>query len=183
MILGQDFDTKLKYESAKKNESEDISSNTTWKNLLCLLNEAKISPDNCFFTNAIMGVRNNGSAIGKSPGFKNKIFIEKCQEFFLYQLEMQKPKIILVLGLKVAEFLSETSNNLDKWRKIKNYKTIDEKNLQILKNIKFKNGNVSNLALLMHPSSRKYNLDKRYYKEKKGKEAQIQMIKEIMNLK
>ena len=179
MLLGQDFDTKTKYESAKENGEEDLEKNKTWNNLQKLLFAANIKLDDCFFTNAIMGVRClTEVATGKSPAFKSKSFVKDCQDFFLYQLELQKPKVIIALGLNVAKFLSDTSTDLIDWRNIPNFESVDNENQQIKLNVKFNNDIVSNVALLMHPSARKYNLVTRKYRDKFGIEAQAQIIQD-----
>ncbi len=176
MILGQDFDTKKNYEVSKNKGNEK---NPTWEGLRKLLLKTPIKLNDCFYTNAIMGVRNTNRNTGKSPAFKDKEYIEKCQEFFLYQLEIQKPVKILVLGLRTAEFLSKTSLQLESWKSIASFKSIDEKNDQIRKDILFKNNIKSDLVLLMHPSARKYNLDSRKYGDVEGMDAQIKMINEL----
>ena len=159
MVLGQDWGNEKGLEKAIKEKEGDEIKNPTWRNLFAFLDELDIKRNECFYTNAIMGVRKGDKKpIGKSPAFKDKKFIKECQDFFLYQIELQKPKSIFVLGLRVAEFLSETSDKLEDWKNIKNFKSIDK--LQdgsigsIKKNIKFKNGIVSNLVLLLHPSFR-----------------------------
>jgi len=177
MVLGQDFDTKSKYEAAKENGEEDLEKNKTWNNLHKLLIAANIQLEVCFFTNAIMGVRAlTEEATGKSPGFKDKSFVKDCQEFFFYQLQLQKPKVILVLGLNVANFLSDTATDLSDWRNIPNFESVDNAKQQIKPNVKFNNGIVTNVALLMHPSARKYNLDARKYKDAIGIQAQAKII-------
>ena len=111
MILGQDFDCEKNLKISKENGKEDIVKNPTWRNLIKVLNELEISVDNCFFTNAIMGVREGDKGTGKSPAFKHSEFICACQKFFLYQLDIQKPKAIFVLGKFTAEFLASTSRD------------------------------------------------------------------------
>ena len=180
MILGQDFDTQKKYEVAKANGGEDVTKNKTWKNLLSFLEQTKIQPENCFFTNAIMGVRLTDIATGESPAFKDKEFIGKCQDFFLFQLQLQKPKAVFALGLQVAKFLSDTSNDLSYLKKIDKFASIDIQNKQILEKVKFKNGIESTLVFLMHPSARTYNLNNRQYMEMNGAEAQIKMVKDAI---
>ena len=180
MILGQDWGTKKWFDEDKLKGEESIIKSPTWRNIFIFLDDVKISHDDCFYTNAIMGVRREGDGTGKTPAFKDKVFIKNCQEIFLYQIEVQKPKVIFVLGLRVAEFLAETSSQLTTWSKIKSFKAIDDKGEQIKENIVFDNSIKSNLVLLMHPSCRKYNLDTREYKGETGRNAQIKMTKEIL---
>ena len=180
MVLGQDFDCEKSYKISFENGKEDIEKNPTWRNLLKFLKEVHIEPNDCFFTNAIMGIRKGDIGIGKSPAFEDKIFIKECREFFLSQLEIQKPKAIFVLGKYVAEFLSPTSKYLVCWTEIKDFKTIDEKNIQIKKDVVFDNGIKTNLVLLTHPSYRPVNIHRRSFKKYTGHDAEIMMVKEIL---
>ena len=181
MILGQDFDCESSYEKSLVNGQEDIKRNATWRNLLYLLDSAGIDRNDCFFTNAIMGVRKADKATGKSPAFKDSAFIKQCQVFFLYQLETQRPKAILALGKYVAEFLAPTSEQLTDWHRIKNFSEIDKAKSQIKKNVIFSNGLTANLALLVHPSFRLVNVSRRSFQdEKDGHQAEIKMIQAIL---
>jgi hypothetical protein len=179
MILGQDFDCEANFEVSKTNKKEDINKNPTWRNLLAILKEANISPDNCFFTNAILGVRKGSLGTGKSPAFRDSNFIKDCQNFFLYQIETQKPKAIFVLGKFAAQFLSKTSSKLNCWAGIKNFKTIDQQQFQLQKNVIFNNGIKSNLVLLTHPSYRPVNVSRRTYNGESGHNAELNMIKAV----
>ncbi len=181
MILGQDFDCEKNFNISLVNGEEDIKKNPTWRNLLEFLNkELKISSKDCFFTNAILGIRKGDKSTGKSPAFKNKVFIKNCQEFFMYQLEIQKPMAIFVLGKYVAEFLSAISAELKSWSKIKNFKTIDKQNNQIKKNVVFNKDVRTNLVLLLHPSFRKVNLRYRSYLDFYRQQAEVEMAKAIL---
>ncbi len=185
MILGQDFDTYHNYEELINNgRGEDLNANKTWRKTKELLDATEIKYDNCFFTNAIMGARETTSNYGKSPAFKDSDFIDTCREFFEYQLEIQKPKVIFVLGLMVAKFLSPLSEDLDSWKGIQSFVKMDNalnsEEIVVRKNVRFKNKYESTLVLLMHPSCRQFNLDKRKYKREEGNNAQIAMIKDAM---
>lgn len=182
MILGQDFDTLEKYRAAENKDEEDIKKNTTWRNLNRFLEEANIPLTNCFFTNSIMGVRLSDNASGASPGFKDDVFVKQCQDFFLFQLNIQKPKVIFVLGLRVARFLSNLSGELKSWKTINSFKNIDiSEGEAIKKNIEFTKDKVrTNLVLLMHPSARHYNLETRRYKGLNGHQAQLKMVSDLL---
>ncbi|MFZ4799973.1 MAG: uracil-DNA glycosylase family protein [Bacteroidia bacterium] len=181
MVLGQDFDCEKNYIKTLKNGKEDIVKNPTWRNLLNLLKEVEILPENCFFTNSIMGIRKGEISTGKSPAFKDEKFIEECQKILLNQIELQKPKVIFILGKHVAEFIAPISKNLNDWSKLKNYKTIDDGNLQIKKSVVFSNGIKSNLVILTHPSFRPQNIHRRTFENSTGNMAEILMIKSIIS--
>jgi hypothetical protein len=71
---------------------------------------------------------------------------------------------------------------LNDWSNVPNFESVDNAKQQIKPNIKFNNGIVTNVALLMHPSARKYNLDARKYKDAIGIEAQAKIIQDAINL-
>jgi len=188
MVLGQDFDSEKNYKISLEKGQEDINKNPTWRNLCLFLTAIGKSPEDCFFTNAIMGIRKSDVSTGKSPAFKDQKFIQDCQKFFLYQIEIQKPKVIFVLGKYVAEFLAFstegfalTSMNLSSWKNIKNFATLDEKGNQIKKDIIFNNGIKSSLVILTHPSFRPSNIHRRSFNDYAGHEAEINMVQEILN--
>lgn len=180
MILGQDFDTLEAFEKAKKSGAEDIHKNPTWRNLLGFLKDCGISPEDCFFTNAIMGARKNGKNSGRSPAWKDKEFLEACRVFFLEQLEAQQPELILVLGKEPARFLSPLNNDLAFWKKNQTFVKIDVAGEQVKKRVRFSNGHIADLVLLTHPSFRPSNVHRRKYNGiKKGHEAEVAMVKEF----
>lgn len=178
MLLGQDFDTEENFEKARAAGQEDKKKNATWRNLLALLKETNVDPRNCFFTNAIMGVRKEGKGTGKSPAFKDKEFIEECRELFLKQLKVQRPKAVFVLGLQVIKFLAGTSAELASWEKVKNFKSFDDGGNQVKRDVKFNNGVIANIVVLTHPSLRNVNVRFRSYQGLSGHEAELKMVKD-----
>ncbi|MFP5042913.1 uracil-DNA glycosylase family protein [Parasediminibacterium sp. JCM 36343] len=176
MILGQDFDCEANYAKTLKIGHEDIVKSSTWRNLLSFLKDADIKHNQCFYTNAILGIRVGNKGTGKSPAFRDDGFIKECQKFFLYQVELQKPKTILVLGKHVAEFIAPISVDLGCWKRIENYNTLDQSGMQIVKNATFDNGIKSTLVLLTHPSFRTSNIHRRKYLDYSGHDAEVKMV-------
>lgn len=181
MVLGQDFGSEAGFERSKKEDSDkDILKNPTWRNILHLLDEVNINPKDCFFTNIILGIRKSCKATGKSPAFRDKDFIEDCRKYFLFQLDIQKPKAIFVLGKYVAQFLSTTSDKLIDWKHIDNYSKFDSSGQLVMRDVTFYNNHRCNLVVLTHPSLRPVNIRKRKYKGQIGHEAEIQMIADVL---
>lgn len=176
MILGQDFDTEANFDAAKRNKGESLTGNATWRNLLKLLQEADISPEACFFTNAIMGVRKAGKNTGKSPGFKDPAFLQECRRFFLEQLVLQQPQLVLALGLQVAAFLAPLAPELANWEKHKSLTDIDTHDSPLKANVTFLNGVRPTVLLLTHPSYRPVNVQRRRFKELCGPKAELAML-------
>lgn len=183
MVLGQDFDCEANYVKTFEVGYEDTQKNATWRNLLSFLTSVNVDAETCFFTNAILGVRKGTIGTGKSPAFRDKDFIKSCQDFFLVQLETQKPKTILVLGKYVAEFLSDTSVDLNCWKQIPNFATVDAKEQQVITAC-FKNGITAHVVLLTHPSYRPVNVLKRKFKTNyTGHEAEVNMVKSVYEIR
>jgi uracil-DNA glycosylase len=180
MLLGQDFDCETNYKKALIEVQDDIRKNPTWRNILQILYDVNVAPDICFFTNVILGIRKGSNGTGKSPAFEDRKFIDQCRDFFFYQLEIQKPESIFVLGKCVAEFLAATSNDLKDWAHIENFKSVDDNGRQVKHNIQFSNGITSNLVLLTHPSFRPSNVGRRKYQGLQGHDAELKMIRDIL---
>ena len=78
---------------------------------------------------------------GRSPAFNDKVFIvfiEPCREFFLLQVNAQKPGLVLVLGKEPARFLSPLSDDLRGWKKEQSFTHMDAANKQQMRFILFK---------------------------------------------
>ncbi len=180
MVLGHDWGTLDWYKEDLRQGGTANDNSRTWRNLESFLNQLHIELNHCFFTNAVMGVRKYGKSTGKSPGFDDPFFIRDCQTFFLEQLTIQKPKLIMALGLSVAGFLAGTANSLSPWSTIKTYAALDATGSQVSRNVVFNNGIVADIVVLMHPSCRKYNLDKRKYRGENGDKAQKMMMMDCL---
>lgn len=179
MVLGQDFDTVYAFDRALAAGEEDVQKNAAWRNLLAFLKECNITPEECFFTNAIMGARVEGNNSGRSPAFKDNAFIAACRAFFLLQLEAQKPEVILVLGKEPARFLAPFSDDLKAWKKEQSFAKIDAAGEQVKQNVAFENGITAHLVLLTHPSFRPSNVHRRRYEEAEGHAAEVAMVLDL----
>jgi hypothetical protein len=179
MVLGHNFDTEKNYLKYVDEGSEDVKKNSTWRNILEFLPKCNISPMDCFFTNAFLGAKRDGKSVGKLSASSDKKFKEYCLNFFLREIEIQKPKLILVLGLEAAHFLAPLNEKLNDWGNA-DFKSIDENDLQVIKSVKFPNGVTSNLVVLTHPSMRQISITRRTYKKFSGDQAEVEMVKEAL---
>ena len=182
MVLGQDFDSKNSYEASLKQNFESRIKNKTWVNLLQILKATNIDPEECFYTNAIMGVRTTGKSTGRSPGFNCDTFISQCRKFLIEQIRIQKPKLIITLGIQVPSFLSAFSNELAALSEVNSWKKLDEKGLHIFKQINI--GDVkTNVVFITHPSLYHSNVKRRFRNstpDLNGKELEKALIKEVL---
>lgn len=95
MFLGNDFGTCKTYEKLRKRGFENPP---TWKHIKRRVERAQLNPSLTFFTNAVMGLRNEGSALGKKNWDAAPLFKNFCREFLLFQIETTQPKLIVVMG-------------------------------------------------------------------------------------
>jgi hypothetical protein len=180
MFVGQDFDCDQGFEATQAIKEEDINKVATWRNIQWVFKTDKIQCKDCFFTNAIMGLRVSDNASGKSPAFKDPSFIEENQNFFKKQIQIQKPKVIFALGIHVAKFLSGTSESLLRLSEIKSFSDLDQKGMALVSHVDF-DGHICVLAILLHPSFRGPNLRHRSYKGLKRHEAELQLLNDALH--
>ncbi len=167
MILGQDFDNEDNIKPVLERGGEDVKINSTWRNLRAVLKKVEIPLDQCFFTNAVMGVRKeNFKNTGPSSGFKNKDFLTGCRKFFIEQIKAQRPSLILVLGWYPVVFLNDISISTalsQKWSTSKSItQVLADEDLSVVQNVQFEGiANFSTtIVVLFHPSLRGVNVAK-----------------------
>jgi len=95
MFLGIDFGTCMTYDRLRKKGFENP---LTWKHVKRRVARAELNPSFTFFTNAVMGLRNEGSALDRRDWDALPLFKDFCREFLTYQIETLRPKLIVVMG-------------------------------------------------------------------------------------
>ncbi len=98
MFIAHNFDSIRAHDKSKIKGGEGGS--TFWRNLLGYLQHANVNPGNCFFTNALMGLK-PGSAVGDMPTVPG--YEEECRQFLVRQIEIVKPSVIVALGQKAGK--------------------------------------------------------------------------------
>ena len=139
MILGQDFGTEADYKKVKTAGGSELKAGVhTWKNLIDLIfKETNIDPSHCFYTNAIMGLREAPKNTGRSKAFlKSEPFAGFCklnQSFFI-DCQMNEftglnklPKLIIALGSHVPGFLAGCYEEFSDLKNVTTLKGLDEK--------------------------------------------------------
>ena len=160
MVLGQDFDTVKNYGNIDPIKGE-IGNNKTWHNLIRLLDDLHIDIQNCFFTNAYMGLR-SGTEVkntGRSPAAKRSAvgFAEECYSFFKRQLHIVRPKLVLVLGKETAKFLTKAfPKEFKKWENIPTLKQFYTNENAVFNDFAFE-GEKIRFVLVLHPSMSNIN--------------------------
>lgn len=125
-----------------------------------------------------MGVRAEGSALGRSPAFEYPEYIKGCKDFLIKQIDIQKPKIIVALGLHLIGFISDMSPELSDVAKIKNFKKLDERNLAGFSDVSFYSlpGFKTSVIFITHPTYWHLNVLYRTYNGLKEKDAEAALI-------
>jgi hypothetical protein len=182
MVLGHDFGANRDYENSIKRGCENQQT-LTWSNLNKMLAYFGIDQSQCFFTNCIMGVRTDGqSAIGKSIAYKHQDYLTDCRNLLIKQIAIQKPKLIIALGLNIFKFLSPMSASLNDLASIKSFKRLDEMDKAGFEGTMFVGlpNFKTNLAVITHPTYWHFNVDRRKSGEFRGKEAEKKIIEHLL---
>lgn len=95
MFLGNDFGTRKSYERHRRKGFENPP---TWKRVKQRVGRAELPLSLTFFTNAVMGLRDSGTALDKKDWEGEPRFRAFCREFLVHQVETLKPCLIMVMG-------------------------------------------------------------------------------------
>jgi hypothetical protein len=95
VFLGNDFGTLVSYNRLRSVGFENVP---TWRHIKARVRHAEIPCEKTFFTNAILGLREEGSALGKNSWQSIPEFARFCGEFLRFQLETLAPRLVVVLG-------------------------------------------------------------------------------------
>jgi hypothetical protein len=177
MVLGHDFHSEHAYRESLVRGYEPRSQ-PTWRQLLQLLDQAKIHPLHCFFTNVYMGLRRGSATTGPFPGSSDPAFVGRCLKFLRVQLEVFRPAIILTLGSHVPPLLARMTTELDEWQSAVRLQDVDARG-PCRRAVTFAtdHGPVqSAVVALTHPSHRRLNVARRKYLGFHGEAAELQMI-------
>lgn len=152
----------------------------TWK-IKDTLRKAGIQGELCFFTNAYLGLRTRTETTGESPGAKNKRFKAMCQGFFRYQIEVQKPQLIVCLGHEARRLLAPVLlHDRHIWKRKISFPNLDRQCEQILRgSLRIAEGEVSPvIVVIAHPSYAwsTYAQSPRTFQEQSGEAAEIALL-------
>jgi uracil-DNA glycosylase len=188
MVLGHDFDTRNNFETACEvgHESEG---NDTWRSTLALFGRVGINKEQCFFTNAYMGVRTgrypNGKCVkptGVNPSRSHKPYANLCATMFEHQIGVQQPKLVIALGTYVPPFLAKSAPaTLGAWKQTSFEKRDKDFALAIATfPAVCPDGSIGDqtcvVASILHPSMRDANLDRRSYEGLTGDKAEVKLL-------
>ena len=101
MFLGNDFGTLTSFRKLKLHENPP-----TWRWLRQRLRLAAIPGHLGFFTNAYLGLRNDRLALAQPMNHPQ--YSDVCAEYLAFQIRIQTPRLIVVLGARPACLLERT---------------------------------------------------------------------------
>jgi hypothetical protein len=115
MVLGNNWGIVSDHESAFAEGAERMS-HPTWRNLLSILRLAELPTQDCFFTNAFMGLMDSDSNIDDFPGARDHEFCRRCRDYLRLQLRTVEPRLVIAMGSAAVWMLSELTPDLRGWR-------------------------------------------------------------------
>ena len=181
MVLGHDFYSEAGFRRfvAKRGES---TRGPTWRNLLALLERVGVGPEQCFFTNAYMGLREGSQNTGRFPGARDPGFVGRCRAFLGQQIRAQQPRLILTLGSHVPAVLAPLSEGLAPWLGVTSLKALDEAGCPLIPAAAFPSvpGHGATVAALVHPSIRWASVLRRRYGGLTGDAAELSLLKDAL---
>jgi hypothetical protein len=98
MFVGHNFGSIRAHEKAQIRGGGAMS--FFWRTLVAYLTRAGFSPEEGFFTNALMGLK-PGGAVGDMPTVPG--YEDECQQFLVRQIEIVRPAAIAALGHKAGK--------------------------------------------------------------------------------
>lgn len=178
LIVGHNFDSEAGFQRSFQNLGENLNG-ATWRSLLAFLQQVGISPKQCFFTNAYVGLRAGNRAMGPFAGAGDPEFVRWCRCFLLEQIRLMQPRLILTLGIYVPRFLAPLSPQLQQvWSEVTGLGVLDERKVALVYPATFAGvPHPVAVAALTHPAYRRLNVKSRRYENQQGDEAEQALVK------
>ena len=99
-FFGNDWGTRSSFAKISEKGSKNVP---TWRHLKSRIGKAGIPSNRVFFTNVIMGLREEGTALQARDWQADQRFSDFCLEFLRFQLDFLKPKVVVAMGSKAQE--------------------------------------------------------------------------------
>jgi uracil DNA glycosylase superfamily protein len=173
MFVGQDFGCEAYVMRCRKVPDADIKSGTGLV-LYQLIQKSEIPIKECFFTNALFGVRLGKINTGRSPGWSSQDFLRRCADALRLQIDAVQPCAIICLGRAAPELLVRIFGACQPWIE-KTFKQIDQSGQQLITMAR-PVGSVSSFTILVHPSFRRVNVQSRRFRKAKGSKAESELL-------
>jgi uracil-DNA glycosylase family 4 len=100
MLVAHNFDSDRGFALSLTRQGE--AGGEFWQRLLRLLAGAELSPEECFFTNVLMGLkpRKAEGEMPSAPGYK-----DQCVQFLKQQVKIVKPRAVIAQGAKAEKYV------------------------------------------------------------------------------
>ncbi len=134
MFVGHNFDKVEGYERSLKRGTEAING-TTWRKLREYIAFADLQPEECFFTNALMGLQPERS---RGPLKATDRFRAECRHFLDEQIGIVQPCAIVSLGPVASEDLHGLSSIVPTLGLMHPYATIRREGLAQVEGLRIK---------------------------------------------
>ena len=176
MVLGHDFHSEAGYTESLA-RTREAETQPTWRQLLKFLAEVDITPVECFFTNAYLGLRAGSNTTGKFPGAASAPFVNHCLAFLRSQISAQRPRLILTLGVNVPPLIGQLAPQLEPWTRGRGLKHLDAVG-PVQHRVRFDEtlDHTATVVALTHPSLRDAGVRHRRYRGGSGHHAELQMM-------
>jgi uracil-DNA glycosylase len=120
---------------------------------------------------------------GRFPGSRDSAFVDRCRAFFVLQLKLQRPRVIVALGAYVPAFLAPLSHELTAWTTGHSFGELDKQDLALVRSATFRSAeHTCAIVALTHPSLRLANVGRRRWREATGHQAELLLIRAALQL-
>lgn len=180
MVLAHDWGTVKDFERYSERDAESLS-NPTWKRLLSFFDSVEIERRDCFYTNFFVGLRSGSSSVGTFPGILDEAYVAECLSLVAEQVELQKPRLMLVLGAHVPRLLARGSEQLHQWVGFDTFKTLDREDASFVPRVRLQDGSHQFAAVsLVHPCYRQLTARHRRWRGYNGDRAEVELVKHAL---
>ncbi len=175
MVLGHNFYSVAGFEEIRRSGKDDWAS-STGRALVELLPRGGLDPYACFYTNFFMGLIAGKDNVGAFPGRRDANFVRWCLAFLNFQIEVVRPRVVLVLGIQTPRRLAALAPQLSGWAMCRSFAVMDAAGLGIVDDVQI-GGNSLTFVALTHPSIRGPNVHRRRFGGQTGDDAEVAMLK------
>lgn len=181
MVLGHNFDSETGFAASLRRGSENLNG-PTWRTLRTVLLRAGIALEECFFTNAYMGLKAGAQATGPFPGARDAAFVRRCQRFLLEQIRLQQPRLLLTLGKEVLPVLVPLAPELHvAWTGLRTLPEADQRGVALVNAVHFPGvPHATTVVALTHPANRAPIVRWRRYHDLEGDAAEQELLREAL---
>jgi hypothetical protein len=160
MVLGHNYGNDLDFSRSVQSweTSWHDSIGPTCRNTHIALRRWSIDPATCFFTNFYPGyvTRRDEDGrpfnVGPHPHAGDVAFVRASREFFVRQVQAQRPRAVLVLGAQVPPLLAPLHPRLSAWAPWPGFAALDASGHGIVRNLTL-GGQTFSMCVVAHPST------------------------------